>query len=505
MMPSSSFSFGQWLPDLPFYKNPGLVEALNCVPVDGYYKNYSPIATLPADATIGARAQGAFAAIDATGSVAVYVGTATKLKVKNGAAWTDLSGSTYTAATTDYWRFAQFDNYVFATDHADIIQYATIGSSTFGNVGGGAPDPAMPKARHIAKINRFIMVGDTVDAINGTVPYRVQWTGIDLPLRWFTPNSAEAIANQAGQQFLSSSQGPVTGIFAGDQMGIIGQRTGLTRATYAGSPIVFQFDNYETGRGIWFPNASVQIGQFVYFISHDGFYVTDGVSVKAIGNGKVDKTFLAECDQTYKERVYGAFDFQSKCIYWSYPSTTAVTGTPDRVIIYSFVEDRWSHSQDLMTLVFPSYSTGYTLDQLDTISTSIDGIQITLDSTFWQGGLRVINGFGTDNRLGTFSGTSGIAQFESSEIEPVAMGYFFVNAVDPQVTGAPSAITAQIGYRDTQDNASRTWTPVLTRTTRSGLCDCRVTFRYGSVRLNATGNFDRALGFQLRGVPAGAL
>lgn len=500
MMSMTQFSFGEWLPDLPFFDNKGLVEALNCVPIDGHYKNYSPYASIATDATIGARAQGAFAAIDSAGISAIYVGTATRLLFKNGAAWNNVSSATYTAASDGYWKFAQFNNRIVATDYADVIQSATIGGSSFTTLAAAAP-----KARHIAKVNQFLIVGDTVDGVNGAVSYRIQWNAINDPTNWPTPNSATAIATQAGEQFMDSAFGPVTGVFGGDQFSIVGQRTGISRLTYAGPPVVFQFDTIEVGRGIWFPNASVQIGNYVYFISHDGFYVTDGVSVKPIGNGKVDKTFLAECDQAYKERVYGAFDFQSKCIFWTYCSTTAVSGAPDRLIVYNFAEDRWSHAQDLITLVFPSYSTGYTLDQLDTISTSIDGLQITLDSTFWQGGLRVINAFGPDNRLGSFSGASGVAVFESGEIEPQPMGTFYIDAVDPKITGAPSAISAQIGTRTSQDNESRSWSAASLRTSRSNLCDFRSDARYLSVRTSVTGNFDRALGFGLRGLPTGSV
>lgn len=501
MMSMTQFSFGEWLPDLPFYNNPGLVEALNTVPIDGHYKNYSPLASIASDATIGARAQGAFAGIDAAGNAAVYVGTATRLLYKNGAAWNNVSAAaTYTAATDGYWKFAQFDNRIIATDYADGIQTATVGGATF-----SALSAAAPKARHIAKVNQFLLAGDTVDAVNGAVSYRVQWNAIDDPANWPTPNSATAIATQAGEQFMNSVFGPVTGVFGGDQFAVVGQRTGISRLTYAGPPVVFQFDTIEVGRGIWFPNGSVQIGNYIYFISHDGFYVTDGVSVKPIGDGKVDKTFLAECDQTFKERVYGAFDFQTKCIFWSYPSTLAIAGAPDRLIIYNFAKDRWSHAQDLITLVFPSYSTGYTLDQLDAISTSIDGLQIALDSTFWQGGLRVINGFGPDNRLGTFSGTAGVAVFESGEIEPQPMGTFHIDAIDPKITGAPSAITVQIATRTNQDNESRAWSSVVSRTSRTNLCDFRSNASYLSVRTNVTGNFDRAIGFGLRGLPSGGL
>jgi hypothetical protein len=45
LLQDARIPLGPWLPDLPFYENPGLVEAKNCIPVDKYYAEYLPLST----------------------------------------------------------------------------------------------------------------------------------------------------------------------------------------------------------------------------------------------------------------------------------------------------------------------------------------------------------------------------------------------------------------------------------------------------------------------------
>jgi hypothetical protein len=158
-----------------------------------------------------------------------------------------------------------------------------------------------------------------------------------------------------------------------------------------------------------------------------------------------------------------------------------------------------------MALIFPSYSEALTLDALDTLYTSLDDIGISLDAPILQGGIKSMMGFGTDNRLGTFSGAAPVARFETGEFEPYEMGYFYVSGVLPQVTGLPSNITVALSSRLTQDNTSRSFGTAVSRTSRTGICDFRETLRYGSLRMEVTGGFDRAIGCQVIGQDAGGL
>lgn len=480
-------TLGPWLPDLPFDENPGLTEAKNCIPVDKYYAPYLPLTT-SGDA-LGDRVIGAFAALDTAGDTFIYAGIDSNLYLKNGTSWTDLGG-TFNTSSTSYWRFAQFDTTVVATNFADTPQAISPGAST---TAGLATSGTAPKGRQVGVINRFVVIGDT-DYAGSLIPHRIQWSALGTARDWPVPNSADARTKQSGEQVLPAVYGAVTAIGSGEFFGLIFQRRAITRATYVGGDVVFQFQDYEKTRGCWFPQSMVQVGGVWFFISADGFYTTDGQTVTPIGDGKFDKFFFADCDQTYAERVTAAYDYTNKCVRWSYPNFSATNGVPNRVIIYSTVDGRATNCDDTMELIFASVTDGYTLDQLDAIYGDLDSIPGSLDSPVFQGGSNTLMGFGSDHKIGTYTGAASVARFDTAEYDMNPMGYLFVRGVRPRVTGNPTGITVAISSRENQDNESRTFGSATSRTTRTGICDFREEVKFGSMRLEVTGGFDKAIG-----------
>ena len=483
---------GPWLPDLPFYENPGLVEAKNCIPVDKYYQSYLPLVTT-GDA-LTARVIGAFAALDTSGDTFIYAGIDSALYLKNGSSWTDL-GTAFTTADTGYWRFAQFDTTIIATNFSDLPRAITPGASTSAAL---ATSGTAPKGRQVGVINRFVVIGDT-DYAGDLIPHRIQWSALGTARDWPIPNTSDARTKQSGEQVLPAMYGAVTAIGSGEFFGLIFQRRAITRATYVGGDVVFQFQDYEKTRGCWFPQSMIQVGNLWYFIAADGFYVTDGTSVTAIGDGKFDKTFFADCDQTYAERVTAAYDYTTKCVMWSYPNFSATDGIPNRLIIFSTVDGRATNVDDTMELIFPSVSDGYTLEQLDALYGDLDSIPGSLDSPIFQGGANTVMAFANDHTIGTFSGTALTARFDTAEFDFNPMGYMFVRGVRPRVTGSPTGITIAISSRENQDDESRTFGTATSRTARTGICDFRENVKYGSLRCEVIGGFDKALGLDVDG------
>lgn len=486
---------GEWLPDLPYYENPGLVEARNCIPIDKHYTDYNVLAT--SDDALTDRVIGAFAATDTGGDSFIYAGIDSDLYLKAGSSYTDLGG-TFNTATTGYWRFTQFDTVVVATNFADTPQAITAGAATTAAL---ATSGTAPKGRQVGVINRFVMIGDT-DYGGSLIPHRVQWSALGNARDWPTPNTSDARTKQSGEQILPAIHGAVTAIAGGEFYGLVFQQRAISRLTYVGGDVVFQVQAYELTRGCWFPQSMVQVGQVCYYIAADGFYATDGQTVRPIGNGKVDKYFLADCDQTYLERVTAAIDYQTKCVLWCYPNFSATNGGPNRLIIYNWAEDRWSRAEDTMEMLFPSLSEGVTLEELDAIYGNLDAIPLSLDSPVFQGGVNTVMAFGTDHRLGTFSGSASVARFETAEFDMNPMGYIFLRGVRPRITGNPTAVTVAVAGRDNQDNESRSFGTAVSRTTRTGLCDFRDNVKFGSLRLEITGGFERALGLDIDAEPS---
>jgi hypothetical protein len=494
LLQDSRIPLGPWLPDLPFYENPGLVEAKNCIPVDQHYQQYLPLTT-SGDALTD-RVVGAFAALDTAGDTFIYAGIDTALYLKNGTSWTDL-GTVFTTVDTGYWRFTQFDTTIVATNFADTPQAISPGAATTAAL---ATTGTAPKGRQVGVINRFVMIGDT-DYDGDLIPHRVQWSALGDARDWPIPNTSDARTKQSGEQVMPAVYGAVTAIAGGEFFGLVFQRRAISRFTYVGGDVVFQIQDYERTRGCWFPQSMIQVGGLCYFIAADGFYVTDGASVTPIGNGKWDAFFLADCDQTYAERVTVAYDYSTKCVMWSYPNFSATNGIPNRLIIFNTIDGRATNVDDTMELIFPSVSDGYTLEELDALYGDLDSIPGSLDSTTLQGGANAVMGFGSDHTIGTFEGTALTARFDTAEYDFNPMGYMFVRGVRPRVTGSPTGVTVAVSSRENQDGESRSFGTATSRTTRTGVCDFRENVKFGSLRFEIAGGFTKALGLDIDGEP----
>jgi hypothetical protein len=490
--------FGQYMPDLPANDNPGLTEALNVLPVDKFYRAYHPI--VGSGTALSARPRGAIAAKDTSGNAYLYAGTATALYQRAGSAWTDKSPAPYTTGTDDYWRFVQFDANLIATNYAEVPQKITVGSG--GNFGALATVGTAPRARQIGVVGRHVVLGDTIDGVNGTVPHRIQWSRIDVGTEWPVPNSADALAKQSGEQFMPSALGQVTGIAGNDQFGIVFQRAGVSRMTYIGGDLVYQFDVIDPTVGAVCPNGIVQVGNLVYFVASDGFYVTDGVSVKPVGASRFDRAFIEKFDSNYKHRLYGAIDSQSKLIYWAYPATGNTSGAPNEILIYNYSEDRITHADDDSDCLVTGLTTAVSLEDLDALFASIDDVTPPLDSPYWQGGNELMLGFTSDFKLGTFSNTPGVAVIDGQEAElnPGLMTY--VDGIKPIVQDT-AAITVSLGYRNNLSDAV-TYSGDVTPTPRTGFADSRIEARYFRTRVKITGEFPSAQGvlYQARAMGA---
>lgn len=476
-MSITAFSFGEWLPDLPELGNPGLTIAMNVLPYDRSYKPFLPLASISVAAA--SRPMGALYPSGANGSTfydSIYVGLQNALHIYTSAGgWTNRSSTVY--ASTTNWDFDQFDEIVIATNGADVPQRHTLGSAS--NFLTLAVSGVAPAAKAIGVINRFVFLGNLEASGGFTREHVVQWPAIDDPTNWPTPNSATAIATQAGSQELIKALGPVQEIYGGDQHGLIFQAGGVTRATYAGPPVVFQFDTLSRTHGAAFRNGSIAVNDLVYFISIRGFCITDGVQVLPIGDGKVDRYFLGRVSFSNAERVHAAHDATKKLILWCYPSTGATAGQPDSMIVYNYEEKRWTQTDQVSEVLFTPPSA---LPQLGPY------------------------GFNSSNQICTFTGTPGTAVVASGEVEPSPGGCALINGIKPVIasSGTAPTIGVQVGSRDDQATTV-SYSSTTTPTSRTGFADFRSDARYHRARVYIAGNFDKALGLEIDATPTGGM
>jgi len=472
----------EWLPDLPDYKNPGITEALNVFPAT---KSYKPLNSLSVhSAALAERALGATAAKQSNGTTYDFVGTATYLyNLEAAATWEDVSiAGNYSTGADESWRFAQWGNQVLATNYSDEIQEYTLGTSTnFAILHASAP-----KARYIATTSDFVIVGNTFDSVDGNRPNRVRWSAIGAPgSSW-----AVSATTQADYQDLDADNGWVQGVVSGDDVYVFQERA-ITRFRYVGSPKIFDPDVVEPERGCYIPNSIVQLGNLVYFLAEDGFYVFDGTKAIPIGEGKVDKTFFSDLGQTYKDRMSATLDPINKLIIWAYPSTLS-NGELDKLIIYNWVENKWSQAEVTLELLWRSTSLGYTLDGLDAISTNIDTMTDSFDARIWLGGANSLTAIDTSHQMAYFTGSQLAGVIETSEDEMNPGQRTLVKRVRPMMDGT---FTLQVGTRNLQTE-SVTWGSELSPDS-IGECQPLSNARFHRFRFNSSTGLSHIQGLEI--------
>lgn len=454
--------FGEWLPDAPALENVGVTVADGVIPTaDGHYGPLGALST-EVSAQIGGnatdRVNGACAVRDSDGNVATFAGRDDALYRRSGSSWNDVKKSGgYNTAADGYWKFVLFGQNVIATNYDDAIQSYVLGtSSVFADLSANAP-----KARHIAVIKDFVMVGNTYDSTDGAVPNRVWWCAQNDPTSWPSPGSATAASVQSDYQNLPNGGwvNAITGAVGGAD-GAIFCDTSVYRTIYTGPPTIFAFQEVERSRGCIAPNGVINVGSYAFYIAEDGFYVFNGATSEAIGAGKVDKHFFARVDDGNRHLIYGAADIINKIAIWAYPESGSTYC--NRLIMFNWKTGRWSEASDDyggaspdLHVLFGDLTPGYTLDELDSVG-NLDALPFSLDSRIWTGGAAALSAISSTNRLQRFSATPRAATLETAETGGASRT--FCSGVQPMVDVSSTAnVTAALRYRG-QPGASLTTT-----------------------------------------------
>jgi len=427
--------FGEWLPDLPEHVNPGATQARNVFPAVNSYRPFQNIAPTTSNGTT-ARCQGGKAFKSDSGVVSIFAGDATKLyKITSNAFVDESGGTTFSFPAESYWDFVRFGEVIIAFNGDDAAQAWTLDSSTDFAALAGSP----PVFRHAAVVGNFLVTGFQPTAQN-----KVQWSSFNTPTAWV------AGVNQSDSEVLPEG-GVITGV-TGGQFGLIFQEDRITRMDYRGGNVVFSFRRIEDNRGAVQGKNIIQVGNLVYYLSEDGFYVTDGSSSKPIGANKVDRFFYNDLKFALRERVRASYDHENKLVMWSYPSATGNNSNThnDKILIYHIASNRWSIVELEHEIIIDYLSPGFTLEELDDYPTSgtndLDAITVSLDSAVFIGGLRTLGAVDTNHKLGSFGGDALEAEIGTAEQEFAKNSRSLVTNVRPIVD--TTAATGTLSFRN---------------------------------------------------------
>ena len=484
---------GEWTPDLPDLGNPGATEALNVLPSAS---SYLPLlAVSPITDALTARCRGAMTTRDKIGQVYNFAGDETNLYSLSGNTHSDISNGTYGLQASENWEFVKFGETVIAVCIDESPQSITLGGAAFADLAGSPP-----KARHCAVVSNFVVFANIDD---GTArPNRIQWAGINSTTSW-TPDAD----TQADYQDLFSDAnyggGWIMGVEGTGDAATIFQEYSIWRMTYEGSPTIFRFDEVLPGIGTPSKNSITTEGRITHFLGQDGFYqLIDGTQIKPIGKNKVDNYFFNDFDATYPEKVIGASDPNSGIVAWIYPGSGNTNGQPNKIIFYDWINDKWSRAEQIVEWIYAAIGQGYTLEQLDNVSTSIDTLTPSLDSRAWMGGALQLAVYDADNKKGTFGGTAMNATIETGEAQVNENGRAHITGARPLVDGAGTTLTVQIGTRDLQTD-SNSFTTAEAVNTETGIAHFRSDARYHRLRINTSGDFTHAKGLEIFSVLTG--
>lgn len=453
---------GDWRPDVSDYEGSTVFDIRNVVPRGDGYGPFPDFSVFSAG--LPGPCRGGFYALKSDGSVEVFAATATRLYQLNKTTftWVDVSkgGLAYSSLTgSAQWKFAQFNNFVIVVQANVAPQVFDLSSSTeFADLAGSPP-----QAAYIDVVGRFVILSGLLSN-----PYRVQWSGLNAVTTWTSG------INSSDYQDLPDG-GIVRGVAGGDQSAIIFQDQAIRRMSYVpGSPIIFQIDRIAQDMGLYAPLSIIRSGPMIFFYAGQGFHkIAPGGFPEQIGREKVDRTFLTDLDKGNLQLFMGASDPKSSKVYWAYKSISGLTGVYDKILGYDKVLDRFFPINMTGQYLMGISQTGLTLENLDTISGSIDAMTLTFDAyaTAVQPEIGQFNG---SNMLGFFRGANMEATIESAE-QGTDGQRIFVKGYRP-VTDAPT-VMGSLSYRETTSSPVSI-TPETAKNARTGRIDFRNSTRY---------------------------
>jgi hypothetical protein len=366
-------------------------------------------------------------------------------------------------SSSSQWQFAQFGNLVFATQKNAVLQVYNLSSSTAFADTSGSP----PQADYISVVGRFLVLSGLLSN-----PFRIHWSGLNDTTNW-----TSGVGSSDYQDFPDG--GIVRGV-SGGEFGIVFQDQAIRRMSYIpGSPLIFQIERISQDSGLYAPYSVISAADLTFFHSAHGFHkIAPGGVPEQIGRERVDRTFFDDLDKTELRMFIGAYDPRTTRVFWAYKSTSGTTALYDKIIGFDFALDRWFTVTMTGEYLLGMSQPGITLENLDTLSSSIDALAASLDS-FAVSTQPLIAQFDSAHKMGFFSGSNLETTLETGE-QGTDGRRVFLSGFRP-VTDA-SSVYGSASYREIISDTP-TSLPEIAKNTRTGRCDLRRSTRYTRMKI----------------------
>tara|TARA_Y100001973_G_scaffold104352_1_gene174077 strand:+ start:5003 stop:6427 length:1425 start_codon:yes stop_codon:yes gene_type:complete len=466
-MASERITFGEWLPDQSGLAG-ALTEAKNVIPVGSGY------APLPSTVELSDAADANLLTVFSgkiNNLTTMFAASATKIyKFDTSDLDLDNVSKTGNYTTTTNWKFLQFGSLVIAANGQNKLQSFTLNSSSlFADLNASAP-----VAKFITAVRDFVVSGNI-----SSYPNRVAWSDINDPDDWTSGSGSQSDVQDI------PDGGDVQGI-TGGEFGIVFLEKSIVRMQYIGSPLFFQFDTISRNIGCYAPNSIVQYGNNSFFLSDDGFYVTNGQAVTPIGAEKVDRFFFDNANLSDLDGMSSAVDPVNKLVIWSYTNNS---GTKS-LLIYNWQLQRWSQGDATTDFIAGAAQGGITLEGLDVFSNSIDSLDTSLDSRIWAGGQFLLAGT-ESTKIVTYTGTNSTADIRTADIG--SKGNSIIQLARPVVDSGSGSVSVASRQRADEEI---TFSSAVAASTENRV-PLRSVGKYHRLKLTPTGNWKTVVGMDV--------
>jgi len=484
-MTTNRILLGEWLPDQPDSTGspaPNLEMAFNVYPSSTGYAPFPKATRITIDMPNNERINGLYSARQ-NEQITAIVGTDSNIyrgnNIVKAVAGTinDISRPEGYASNRRNWHFEQFGSIVLGTNGtAKIQKYDMAGDATFTDI-----DEA-PVCRTMAIVRDFVFAG-YCDATSN----KVQWSDLNNENVWDSDDT-----NQADFQILPSG-GAVKAV-TGGEFGLVIQEKAVQRASYIGTPFVFQFDLISDNTGCISGASAIQYNGVSYWLSEAGMVACDGTKVSNIGEGKINDWLFKEIDKTQIEDVSVAIDPLKNLIVWNFP-----TSSEDRVLLkYNYETGRFATGKSLAQVVAGLMTQSASLDSLDSEYPILDDMPISLDSGLLIGGQFSFCG-AEDKHVVAFSllpetcyMTTNDMEFDGFSVATLAMPIIENGSAEFQIASRNS-LNENILFSNNSV------------TSAENRADLRSGGKYHRVRIHPTGvKWTNAVGFDLAVTPQGS-
>ena len=238
-------------------------------------------------------------------------------------------------------RLWQHDNFgedlVFNVRDGGIYYFNTGGGTSqrairLDELTGASDTPTVAKQVMVSDVDRHVIAfGANPVGSDVQDPLLIRFSDQEDPADW-TPTTQ----NTAGDLRIGSGTGIVQAVETRQQILVFTDVT-LHTMQYVGAPFTFGINRISENITIRSPNAAVAIGDKVYWMGVDQFYVYQG-QVQQL-NCSVKEKVLTDVNGEQSEKIIVGVNSGFHEIWWFYPSKNS--DNLDKYVVYNYDQDIW--------------------------------------------------------------------------------------------------------------------------------------------------------------------